>query len=66
MSFPTETKGGLDVTYVDGTTEHVDCTHYWTSETSLHTESRSTAGYQLSRGPSFPLANLRKYQAVAR
>lgn len=57
---------GVDVTYLDGSTEHVDCVDWWLGDGVLHTNVRHVPplamGYTIVRGPSFPLTSIRKWE----
>jgi hypothetical protein len=58
---------GIAVTYHDGTIENVaSCRSWWVWERVLFTNVAYAApldvGYTIVRGPSFPLASLRKWE----
>ena len=60
-------ENGLTVTYTDGSTEDLDtCERWWLGDGVLHTDVRYVAphefGYTIVRGPSFPLASIRKWE----
>lgn len=57
---------GIYVLFSDGTGEHVDCTSWWICEGVLHTDGQKwftgPMSYRSVRGPSFPLANVRRWE----
>lgn len=59
---------GIDVQFPNGHTEHVDCGVWWVVEGVLHTDKVKVpptvfgAGYTLARGPSFSLANVKRWE----
>lgn len=60
---------GIDVQFPNGHTEHVACGEWWTVDGVLHTDkvrwvAPGALGYKLVRGPSFSLANVKKWEAT--
>ena len=54
----------LLITYLDGTTEQVDCTGYRVNDGILSTHTRSTYSSIEDPGPFIMLRNVRKYEEV--